>query len=56
MEPRLRSMIGERTLSYSGRPERASPAEGFAHDHETEQERIVAQALAQKTAGLKGGT
>jgi 2-oxoglutarate dehydrogenase E1 component len=46
MEPRLRALIGDRAvLSYSGRPERASPAEGYASDHEVEQARIVAEAI-----------
>ncbi|MGQ0562997.1 MAG: 2-oxoglutarate dehydrogenase E1 component, partial [Gemmatimonadota bacterium] len=46
MEPRLRALIGERApLRYAGRPERASPAEGYASDHEFEQARIVADAI-----------
>lgn len=46
MEPRLRAIVGERAiLGYAGRPERASPAEGFATDHEVEQARIVAEAI-----------
>ena len=48
MEPRLRELIERRpaTLAYIGRPDRASPAEGYATDHETAQNRIVAEALA----------
>jgi 2-oxoglutarate dehydrogenase E1 component len=42
---RLREISGE-TPRYIGRPERASPAEGFAADHEREQNRIIAEALA----------
>ena len=46
MAPRLRELLADEvSLSYCGRPERASPAEGYASDHEAEQERIVAQAL-----------
>jgi multifunctional 2-oxoglutarate metabolism enzyme len=33
------------TLGYVGRPERASPSEGYAGAHEVQQERIVAEAL-----------
>jgi 2-oxoglutarate dehydrogenase E1 component len=42
-------------LRYSGRPERASPAEGYATDHETQQARIVAEAIggAKKRARSK---
>ncbi|HYW06896.1 MAG TPA: 2-oxoglutarate dehydrogenase E1 component [Longimicrobium sp.] len=46
VEPRLRSIIPDGvTLSYAGRPERASPAEGYAHRHTAEQNRIVNAAL-----------
>jgi 2-oxoglutarate decarboxylase len=34
------------TLRYAGRPERASPAEGYPAAHATEQARIVAEALS----------
>ena len=51
MQPRLRAMLGDAApLGYVGRPERASPAEGFATDHEIEQARIVTEA-----ASLTGG-
>ena len=33
------------TLRYAGRPERASPAEGYPTAHSAEQGRIVAEAL-----------
>jgi len=33
------------SLGYVGRPERASPSEGYAGAHEVQQERIVAEAL-----------
>lgn len=46
MEPRLEELIGATMpIRYVGRVERASPAEGYATDHETEQMRIVADAL-----------
>ena len=32
-------------ISYVGRPERASPAEGYPALHQAEQRRIVTQAL-----------
>ena len=44
---RLRHITG-RDPDYVGRPERASPAEGFAADHEVEQNRIVDDAFAVK--------
>ncbi len=43
--PRLLPLLGERTLRYIGRPERASPAEGLAELHEQEQARIVSEAF-----------
>ncbi len=50
MEPHLRRLLGDRAaLSYAGRPERASPAEGYATDHELEQARIVAEAIGEAT-------
>ena len=33
------------TVRYIGRPERASPAEGYAKPHEEEQKRIVRDVL-----------
>src|SRR5690606_16300521 len=42
----LRPVVGDRAVRYIGRPERASPAEGFATVHEREQQRIVDEALA----------
>ena len=44
--PFLDALAGDRTIRYVGRPERASPAEGYASDHEREQGRIVSEALA----------
>jgi 2-oxoglutarate dehydrogenase E1 component len=45
--PRLRALLPtSATLGYVGRPERASPAEGYEATHKAEQARIVAEALA----------
>jgi len=47
VEPRLRRLLPERmTLRYVGRPDRASPAEGYTYAHTIEQERIVGEALS----------
>ncbi len=44
--PRLRSVVPRKIpLKPVSRPERASPAEGKAKDHQKEQERIMAEAL-----------
>ena len=44
--PQLHELLDEGvTLEYAGRPERASPAEGYASAHQAEQHRLVAQAL-----------
>ena len=44
--PRLRACTGNAMLiRYIGRPERASPAEGYVTSHQEEQARIVADAL-----------
>ena len=44
--PRLRASVGNvQALRYVGRPERASPAEGYESAHKAEQARIVAEAL-----------
>ncbi|MDX2182963.1 MAG: 2-oxoglutarate dehydrogenase E1 component [Gemmatimonadaceae bacterium] len=55
--PRLRVSTGNALeLRYVGRPERASPAEGYASDHTEEQSRIVAEALevkAKRRAGAR---
>ncbi|HEX6748592.1 MAG TPA: 2-oxoglutarate dehydrogenase E1 component [Longimicrobium sp.] len=51
VEPRLRELLGELPLRYEGRPERASPAEGYAHRHAAEQTRIVRAALSGAPAG-----
>jgi 2-oxoglutarate dehydrogenase E1 component len=40
-------------LRYVGRPERASPAEGYSSAHVVEQERIVNEALASGTTPVR---
>jgi 2-oxoglutarate dehydrogenase E1 component len=45
LSPRLRELLGERKLRYVGRPERASPAEGWADAHAAEQRRIISEIL-----------
>ncbi|HEU0053862.1 MAG TPA: 2-oxoglutarate dehydrogenase E1 component [Longimicrobium sp.] len=45
--PRLGELLGDLPLRYEGRPERASPAEGYAHRHTAEQARIVRAALSE---------
>ncbi len=46
MRPRLRALLPDGvTLRYAGRPERASPAEGYPAAHKAEQERIIGEAL-----------
>ena len=45
--PRLRALVGNvQEMRYVGRPERASPAEGFEAAHKAEQSRIIAEALS----------
>ncbi|MCU0623026.1 MAG: 2-oxoglutarate dehydrogenase E1 component [Gemmatimonadaceae bacterium] len=55
--PRLRVSTGNALeLRYVGRPDRASPAEGYASDHAEEQARLVAEALevkARRKAGAR---
>jgi 2-oxoglutarate dehydrogenase E1 component len=44
--PQLRVATGNMlTIRYVGRPERASPAEGYSDAHKAEQARIVGEAL-----------
>jgi 2-oxoglutarate decarboxylase len=44
--PKLDSLVNAgQVVSYTGRPERASPAEGYPNAHAAEQARIVAEAL-----------
>lgn len=45
--PRLRAAVGNTVpIRYVGRPERASPAEGYASAHAEQQAAIVAEAMA----------
>ena len=56
VSPRLRMSTGNALLTrYVGRPDRASPAEGYAESHKKEQERIVAEVNApvQQPSGAK---
>jgi len=47
VSPRLRVSTGNAMiLRYIGRPERESPAEGYASAHKTEQDRIVSDVTA----------
>ena len=43
--PQLRELLDGATLRYVGRPERASPAEGWAEAHAAEQRRIISEVL-----------
>lgn len=52
--PRLRVSTGNQlAVRYVGRPERASPAEGYKSTHDVEQARIVAEALAMAESGAR---
>jgi multifunctional 2-oxoglutarate metabolism enzyme len=52
VEPKLRELAAEDVrVSYVGRPERASPAEGYPAAHAAEQSRIVQEALKGRPAG-----
>jgi 2-oxoglutarate dehydrogenase E1 component len=54
--PRLRVSTGNAlVIRYYGRPERASPAEGYASEHAEEQARIVSEALAPVARPTAGG-
>jgi 2-oxoglutarate dehydrogenase E1 component len=55
--PQLRVATGNMlTIRYIGRPERASPAEGYEKAHREEQKRIVAEVLAPASAAAKRKT
>jgi 2-oxoglutarate dehydrogenase E1 component len=46
VEPKLQELAPERaTVQYVGRPERASPAEGYPAAHAAEQGRIMRTAV-----------
>jgi 2-oxoglutarate dehydrogenase E1 component len=54
VSPRLRASTGNQlTVRYMGRPERASPAEGYHAAHVEEQARIVSDVLTIPTASRK---
>jgi 2-oxoglutarate dehydrogenase E1 component len=51
VSPRLRAAAGNAMpVTYIGRPERASPAEGYQASHQREQKRIVAEVLEVRRA------
>jgi 2-oxoglutarate dehydrogenase E1 component len=55
--PQLRVATGNMlTIRYVGRPERASPAEGYSKAHEEEQKRIVNEALTLVASSSKRKT
>jgi 2-oxoglutarate dehydrogenase E1 component len=60
VQPRLRVSAGAAVgVRYAGRPERASPAEGYAQVHQLEQSRIIAMVMdlgdvVQEQPTLKG--
>jgi 2-oxoglutarate dehydrogenase E1 component len=59
VSPRLRVSTGNAMIvRYIGRPERASPAEGYSSAHKTEQERIVSEVVApmEQPAGTRRRT
>ncbi len=52
--PQLRVATGNMlTVRYVGRPERASPAEGYSEAHKVEQQRIVTDVLTLAASGSK---
>jgi 2-oxoglutarate dehydrogenase E1 component len=51
MRPRLEALVRDRlSLGYVGRPERASPAEGYKNAHDIQQARIVRETFEGKLA------
>jgi 2-oxoglutarate dehydrogenase E1 component len=55
--PQLRVATGNMlTIRYVGRPERASPAEGYSDAHKVEQTRIVSEALTPAPSSTKRKT
>jgi len=56
VQPRLRASIGTvTTLRYIGRPERASPAEGYKSSHDADQARIVNDVLTYQSSKRRAG-
>jgi 2-oxoglutarate dehydrogenase E1 component len=56
VEPRLRELAGPLPVRYEGRPDRASPAEGYADRHLAEQARIVRAAWSGAPAAAAAAT
>ena len=57
VSPQLRVATGNMlTIRYIGRPERASPAEGYSKAHEEEQKRIVSEVLNPAPSSAKRKT
>ena len=55
--PRLRAAAGNAIpVTYIGRPERASPAEGYQASHQREQSRLVADVLGRPAAPRAAAT
>ena len=50
VQPLLEGVAGKADVRYNGRPERASPAEGYVSTHEVMQKQIVQQALTVERA------
>jgi 2-oxoglutarate dehydrogenase E1 component len=56
--PRIRELldtirpVNSVPLTYVGRPERASPAEGSSDDHAEEQSRIVSEAISRQLSAV----
>jgi 2-oxoglutarate dehydrogenase E1 component len=52
--PRLRAAVGNTVpIRYVGRPERASPAEGYASAHSEQQAAIVAEVMAMQAVAVR---
>jgi 2-oxoglutarate dehydrogenase E1 component len=54
VERRLRGLPGDRQVRYIGRPESASPAEGWAEAHAAEQQRIISEVLEMERVPVHG--
>ncbi|HET7621428.1 MAG TPA: 2-oxoglutarate dehydrogenase E1 component [Gemmatimonadaceae bacterium] len=54
VSPRLRAAVGNTVpIRYVGRPERASPAEGYASAHSEQQAAIVAEVMAMQAVAAR---